>query len=84
VVQRLEAGRRLIRERFGAESLSGDRVVPGPAEPGAGCRARTVAIAGRVVVEDGRLVSADLDEIRAHAREQAARLWPRMEAIAWR
>jgi cytosine/adenosine deaminase-related metal-dependent hydrolase len=84
VVQRLEAGRRLIRERFGPESLSGDRVALEPGGPGAGCRARTVAVAGRVVVEDGRLVTADLAEIRAHAREQAARLWPRMEAIPWR
>ena len=84
VLQRLETGRRLVRERFGPESLSGDRVALEPGGPGAGCRARTVAVAGRLAVEGGRLVNADLDEIRAQAREQAARLWPRMEAIAWR
>jgi cytosine/adenosine deaminase-related metal-dependent hydrolase len=40
-----------------------------------------VEVGGRLVVEDGHLVYDDIDAIRAHAREQAARLWKRMEAL---
>ena len=36
---------------------------------------------GRLVVRDGALVHADLEELRAEAREQAQRLWRRMEAL---
>ena len=43
--------------------------------------ARHVLVGGRVVVEDGVLVGADLGEIRAQARTQAAALWRRMEAL---
>jgi cytosine/adenosine deaminase-related metal-dependent hydrolase len=46
-----------------------------------GQRPREVVVGGRTVVKDGRLVDADIEEIRAHAREQAARLWSRMAAI---
>lgn len=42
---------------------------------------RHVLVSGRRVVEDGRLVTGDLDEIRAHAREAAPALWRRMEAL---
>jgi cytosine/adenosine deaminase-related metal-dependent hydrolase len=42
---------------------------------------REVVVAGRTVVTDGRLVYGDLDAIRAHAREQATRLWSRMASI---
>jgi len=38
-------------------------------------------VAGRLVVDGGALTGADLDDIRADAAEQAARLWRRMEAI---
>jgi cytosine/adenosine deaminase-related metal-dependent hydrolase len=41
---------------------------------------RRVQVGGRIVVEGGRLVHGDIDEIRAHAREAAARLWGRMAA----
>jgi len=76
--RRLEAGHALAAERFGANALADDRV---EVEPGEACRARRVVVAGRTVVENGRLVSADVEEIRAHAREQAPRLWERMEAL---
>jgi hypothetical protein len=33
------------------------------------------------VVEDGRLVSGDLEEITQASRREAARLWQRMAAI---
>jgi len=46
-----------------------------------GAPPREVVVGGRSVVEDGRLVHADLEEIRAHAREQATRLWSRMQAL---
>jgi hypothetical protein len=36
---------------------------------------------GRLVVDDGRLMTADLDEIRAEARDEAERLWARMRAL---
>jgi cytosine/adenosine deaminase-related metal-dependent hydrolase len=43
--------------------------------------ATRVVVAGHTVVRDGRLVSGDLDEIRTRAREQAGRLWARMEVL---
>jgi cytosine/adenosine deaminase-related metal-dependent hydrolase len=81
VGRRLEAGRALAAERFaGAGGIEEDRVEADEAE-GEGCRARRVIVAGQAVVEGGRLARADLDEIRAHAREAADRLWRRMEAV---
>jgi phosphotransferase system IIA component len=37
-----------------------------------------VVVDGKRVVAGGELVNDDLEAIRAHAREQAARLWSRM------
>jgi cytosine/adenosine deaminase-related metal-dependent hydrolase len=86
---RLEAGRRLAEERFGAGALDRDTVEleadpeAGPARPGRmPTRATRVVVAGETVVDNGRLVRGDIDEIRAHAREQSTRLWQRMAAIA--
>jgi len=42
--------------------------------------ARTL-VAGRPVVQDGQLVQADLEEIRAQASAHAPRLWARMQAL---
>lgn len=39
---------------------------------------RTVIRQGRVLVEDGCVLGVDAEAIRAHAREQAARLWERL------
>ena len=41
-----------------------------------------LVVEGRPVLEDGRLLTADIDEIRAEAREEAARLWQRMKEVA--
>jgi len=41
-------------------------------------RVRHVGVAGRIVVRDGRLITADLEEIQARAQEQAKRLWDRL------
>ncbi len=78
---RLDAGTRLVEERFGPGSTADDRVEFDPS-PGAGARAQRVVVDGRVVVDRGRLVYADLSEIRARAAEQAVRLRDRMEALA--
>jgi len=42
-------------------------------------RVRHVVVDGNLVVEDGRLMTADWAEIRARAQEQALVLWARME-----
>ena len=83
---RLESGLTLAAERFGAGALARDAVELETSAAAAGgapaaTRARRVVVGGVPVVEGGRLVRADLEEIRAHAREQAARLWRRMAAL---
>jgi hypothetical protein len=40
-----------------------------------------VVVDGRTVVDGGLLVSGDIEAVRAHAREQATRLWARMAAL---
>jgi len=40
-----------------------------------------LVVEGRPVLEDGRLLTADVGEIRAEARAEAARLWPRMKEV---
>jgi len=44
-------------------------------------RVKGVVVDGRTLVEHGQLVTGDIEEIRAHAREQATRLWSRMAAL---
>jgi cytosine/adenosine deaminase-related metal-dependent hydrolase len=78
---RLAAGNELVAQRFEAAAR--------PLTPGAlgdvvvrdGRDVRHVVVNGRVVVEDGRLVSGDLVEITEESRREAARLWQRMAAI---
>ena len=41
-----------------------------------------VIVSGRLVVEHGRLVHGDLEEIRAYAADEAPRVWQSMEALA--
>jgi cytosine/adenosine deaminase-related metal-dependent hydrolase len=78
---RLAAGHGLVAQAFGAatfplaEGSVGDVVV----RDGRG--ARHVVVNGRVVVEDGRLAGADLEEITQDSRREASRLWQRMAAI---
>jgi cytosine/adenosine deaminase-related metal-dependent hydrolase len=42
---------------------------------------RQLTVDGRPVLEDGRLLTANIDQIRAEARQEAARLWPRMKEV---
>jgi cytosine/adenosine deaminase-related metal-dependent hydrolase len=95
---RLAAGRRLMSERFGAEPSGArfgasldhaDPLAPGSLgdlvvrEGGPDGKAvRHVVVGGRVVVQDGRLVSADAAAIEAEARGEAQRLFERMAALA--
>jgi cytosine/adenosine deaminase-related metal-dependent hydrolase len=70
-----------VAESFGAapeplgEGALGDLVV----RDGKGVR--HVVVNGRIVVEDGRLVTADQGEITRTSQREAARLWQRMAAI---
>jgi cytosine/adenosine deaminase-related metal-dependent hydrolase len=78
---RLHAGLALVERLFHANEVPDDTVEWGEPGPGGRARADRVTVAGRTVVEHGRLVHADLDELRAEAREQAAKLWARMAAL---
>jgi len=86
--ERLEAvGRRIMSahslamERFGKSFAPLD--VGGAADAVAVGEAgvQSLVVGGRPVVVDGLLITGDLEEIRAHAREQAPRLWDRMAAL---
>ncbi|MBI5168363.1 MAG: amidohydrolase family protein [Candidatus Eisenbacteria bacterium] len=80
---RLDAGRTLMAERFGGEAaLEQDRVEMRPDAAGTP-RPWRVTVAGRVVVDEGRLVGADIEQLRADAREAAPGLWRRMESDPW-
>jgi cytosine/adenosine deaminase-related metal-dependent hydrolase len=78
---RLDAGRALAAECFGAGTLDGDRIEEDAADAAFGTRASHVWVAGRQVVRDGVLLTGDIGEIRARAREEAPRLWERMAAL---
>ncbi len=67
---RAACGAAIAAERFD-QPLTADLVVRD-------ARVRHVIVAGALVVDDGRLVRGDLEEIRAKAREQAPRLFERM------
>jgi cytosine/adenosine deaminase-related metal-dependent hydrolase len=77
--RRLAAGRALAEHHFGPDALTDD-VVEFAEDPAPGGRplARRVVVGGRTVIEDGRLLGADMAEIEATARAQAPRLWERM------
>jgi cytosine/adenosine deaminase-related metal-dependent hydrolase len=81
VLRRLDGGHRLAGELF--EETFAPLAVGTEADLVAmeNGTARHVVVAGRRVVEDGQLLTGDLDEIRAHAREQAPRLWERMRSL---
>jgi adenine deaminase len=42
---------------------------------------RHVIVGGRLIVEDGAFLSADLEAIRSEAKDAASKLWQRMAAI---
>jgi hypothetical protein len=72
---RCAGGWRLGSDFFGEEA-AGDVVTGREGEP-----PREVLVGGQPVVREGRLVHGDVEEIRAHAREEAARLWARMAGL---
>jgi cytosine/adenosine deaminase-related metal-dependent hydrolase len=80
--RRLMAGRVLVEQHFGKDALADDLVEFDPA-PCADARppALRVVVAGRTVVNHGRLVAADVREIEADARLHSTRLWARMAAL---
>jgi cytosine/adenosine deaminase-related metal-dependent hydrolase len=83
--RRLETGRTLAAERFagapGGDGPEGDLVIHGAAGDDGVPRVNRVIVGGKVVVDQGRLARGDIEEIRAKAREEANRLWPRMAAL---
>lgn len=79
---RLHSGLLLVERLFHGNEAPDDVVEWDLPAGGGRARVKRVVVAGREVVEGGYLVRADLDEIRAEAREAAARLWPRMAALA--
>lgn len=72
VRRRINGGWRLVSERFGLSGTMPDTAVRVEEW------LESLRVGDREVVRDGRLVDGDIDEIRAHAREQAERLWKRM------
>lgn len=82
VARRLGAGHDLAGERLGVRFA--------PLEVGGAADAivrsngtiHDVIVGGRKVVENGRLLTADIDEIRDEARRQAPRVWARMAELA--
>jgi len=78
------------RSAMGAEPASERFGIPlGPLLPGAAADAAAagkngpqhVVVGGRVVVQDGRLTTADQEQIRGEAEKEAPRLWKRMKAL---
>lgn len=83
---RLYGSQRLARSLFPEE---GAAAAPPAAERDAAvfvratqaARAERTVVGGRVVVEGGRLRTADIEALRAEAREEAPRLWRRMSEV---
>lgn len=87
LLRRLEGGWKLAEERLGRplaplqEGTAADAVAREVEDADGGNDGggvRHVLVAGRRVVEDGRLLTADLEEIRARAKEEAPRVWERL------
>lgn len=80
---RLEAGQGLLCERFGAifglpsEGTVADLIVIDETQT----LPRHVIVDGRPVVRDGVLQTAEIDDVRDEARQEAERLWERMKRI---
>ena len=81
--ERCKAGQRLVGEIFGgqfgraAEGAVADLVVREKSG-----RVRHAVVGGNIILRDGVLLGADLEEIVAEAKEQAPRLWKRMAEIS--
>lgn len=77
VDRRIVGGADLARQCLGidARAQAEDVVLYGNGNP------RHVIVDGQIMVDDGRLVSVDVEEVRSEARAQAAHLWARMAAL---
>ncbi len=81
---RLYGSQRLARALF-----PGDAAAPAPSAGDAAGFARAIraqraartVVGGRIVVENGRLKTGDIDALRAAARDEAPRLWRRMSEV---
>lgn len=78
---RLEAGRMLVAQLFGLESVRSDRVWVDKTAHFPAARVVRVEIEGRAVVDDGRLTLAEMPQIEAEAQRAARRLWNRMKEL---
>jgi cytosine/adenosine deaminase-related metal-dependent hydrolase len=77
LLDRFTGGARLVKELFPGGDPADDEVVFSPDTS----RVERAIVGGRPLVETERLVAADIEEIRARAREQAALLFRRMEDL---
>jgi len=82
VARRLEAGHDLAGKRLDLQLAPLDVGSAADAVVRSDGTVRHVMVDGLVVVENGRLVTADIDEIRDQARRQAPRVWARMAELA--
>lgn len=81
VAGRLEAGQRLIAERFDFAASGLAVGAPGDVVVRKGGKVRDVVVAGRIVVRDGRLLTGNAETIEAEARAAASPLWTRMASF---
>lgn len=79
---RASAGGAMMIQHFG-DAAGGDRVWFRKAGPDGRRVAERVTVQGQVVVDHGRLLTAEIGELRARARETAPALWRRMESFPW-
>jgi cytosine/adenosine deaminase-related metal-dependent hydrolase len=82
VERRISAGHRLASEQFGLRLAPLDAGAAADAVVRSNGAVLHVMVDGNPVVEDGRLLTADIDEIRTEAQRQATRLWAGMRELA--
>ena len=82
---RLYGSQRLARELFGADEAAAQPPAAGDAAAFAravrAARAERTVVDGRLVVDNGRLLTGDIEALRAAARAAAPRLWRRMTEV---
>lgn len=81
VEERVRAGWRMLGELFGGPfaPLAAGAVADVEIADGV---ATHLLVGGRLVVRDGRLLTGDLEQIRAEAEREAPELWRRMKSLA--
>jgi cytosine/adenosine deaminase-related metal-dependent hydrolase len=79
--RRLAAGHQLAGERLGVRLVPLDVGTAADAVVRSNGTIHHVMVGGRKVVENGRLLTADIDEVRDEAKRQAPRVWARMAEL---